>query len=110
MCVSSGYKPDPHAFLFTLTNASGLPAAKAKATIKPGQAVLHYSGSLPTFGDGDLLIGPNAHTEAVSWTKWGHTYPLPPGAADRMFLSGGGNVRHGADWFKLVAVEVFLVE
>jgi hypothetical protein len=69
--VSSVFKPDPHAFIFALTNAAGLPPFKVKATKEPGYAVYHYSGHLTTFGAGDLLIASNSNTEA------GHT---PPGA------------------------------
>ena len=103
VCVSSVYKPDPHAFIFTLTNKAGLPAYKAKAT-KPQYAVYHFSACLPRFGGGpyDLSICSNAHTEAKSGTKWGTSYPLPPGAT-RDFLVGG-------KYFKVEAVEVFLVQ
>jgi hypothetical protein len=81
VCMSSVYKPDPHAFLFTLTNMAGLPPFKAKATKQPGLALIHASDLLPTFGGGnDLRIVSNAHTKAESFTKWGMAYPLPPGA------------------------------
>ena len=69
VCVSSVSKPDPHAFLFTLTNKAGLPAYKAKATKQPQYAVYHSSGWLPAFGGPDLVISSNAHTEAKSFTN-----------------------------------------
>ena len=103
VCVSSVYKPDTHAFLFTLTNKAGLPAYKAKATKRPQYAVYHHPYCLPTFGyGGDLLISSNAHTAAESGTNWGNTYPLPPGGATRDFLVGG-------ETFLVAALEVFLV-
>ena len=111
VCVSSGYKPDPHAFLFTITNAAGLPPAKVKATKKPDKAVGHDSDLLAAFGVGDLDIEPNAHTEADSYTDWGDAYPLPPGAADKTFLVGGEVVDwRGQPHFKVAALEVFRVQ
>ena len=108
VCVSSAFKPDPHAFLFTITNAAGLPPAKVKATKRPDIAVFHSSGRLAAFGD--LYIWPNAHTEADSFTHWGDAYPLPPGAADNTFLVGGEEVnKYGHPVFKVAALEVFLV-
>jgi hypothetical protein len=110
VCVSSGHKPDRHAFLFTLTNAAGLPPAKVKATVMPHKAVLHSSLRLAAFGGGDLSIKPNAHTEAVSFIDWGNAYPLPPGAADKTFLVGGEVVtQYGFPAFKVAALEVLRV-
>ena len=83
VCVSSGHKPDPRAFLFTLTNAAGLPPAKVKATKEADCAVRHDGLSLASFGLHDLDIEPNTHTKAKSFACWGDedsAYPLPPGA------------------------------
>jgi BTB/POZ domain-containing protein KCTD9 len=102
VCVSSVHMPDPHAFIYTLTNNAGLPAYKAKATKQLQYAVWHNSGRLLFGYAGDLAICSNAHTAAGSYTEWGSTYPLPPGAT-RDFLVGGRN-------FKVAALEVFLVQ
>ena len=111
VCVSSVWKPDPHAFLFTMSNAAGLPPAKVKATEDSDIAVCHDSGRLAVFGVGDLTIRPNSHTKAESFTDWGFAYPLPPGAADNTFLVGGEEVnKYGHPVFKVAALEVFRVQ
>jgi hypothetical protein len=120
VCVSSVYKPDAHAFLFSLTNAAGVPPAKAKATHTIGyvpaggryfdKAMIHNKDFLPFFGECDLIIGDDAHLGANSSTRWGSTYPLARGAADNTFLVGGGDMRNGSAFFKVAALEVFLVQ
>jgi hypothetical protein len=106
VCVFTVYKHDRHAFLFSVTNAAGLPPTKVKAK-RPKHAVTHSSGRLAAFGD--LSIKPKAHTEAVAYTLWGKTYPLPPGAADNTFLVGGKIRFSGYPAFKVAALEVFLI-
>jgi hypothetical protein len=87
------HQPDPQAFLFSLTNAAGLPRFKVKAERAPQFAVNHRSNRFAVFGNRDLYIHSNAHSGAVSYTNWGSAtgaYPLPPGAADKTFLVGDG--------------------
>jgi hypothetical protein len=110
VCVSSGWKRDTHAFIFTITNAAGLPPTKVKATKRPADAVRHDSDYLAMFGYSDLSIKPNTHTKAESYTNWGIAYPLPPGAADNTFLVGGEVTRVGRPHFKVAALEVFRVQ
>ena len=88
------YSRAPGSFLFCLT-AAAAGVAPAKMRLKDQQndrAVYHGASFGPIFGGGhDLLLRDNCNGNTNSRHTIGHTYALPPGAADYNFLTGGGN-------------------
>ena len=69
----SGHKPDPNAFLFSLTNNENEPS---KMKINPGKNVFYCDPSYgPTFGNGhDIHISSNANTSNGSYSNLGSSY------------------------------------
>ena len=103
---SSGkWKPDPHAFLFSLTNKDKQPC---KMKIYPNQhqyAIRCYAGFGPTFGDGkDIYVASNSNTNTISYSNLGDTYTHPKYAKgtyqSKSFLAGSFQ-------FQLSEIEVY---
>ena len=89
----SGYKFDPNAFLFSLTNKHKKPC-KMKINRKENRCAIYcYSGYGPTFGGGhDIYVKDNANTTSGSYSRLGSTYKHSQFAAGtneaKSFLAG----------------------
>ena len=103
---SSQHKPDPNAFLFSLTNKD---YKLCKIKIQPGQNAIYCPSSFgPTFGGGsDIYITSNSNTTNRSYSNLGTSYRHPQYAQGtneaQSFLAGSYN-------FLLSEIEVYQKE
>ena len=74
-----GWISSDEAFLFSLRNRVGRAVKMAVKQRKQREAMDSWSGDGPGFGDGDLHISDNCHTNTRSWSDPGYTYQLPAG-------------------------------
>ena len=105
--LGNTYKQSNSSFLFSLRNKDNL--AAFIANIKQGQeqyAICSNSGYGPSFGRGrDLRICDNPHVNQFSFSRFGHTYQLPPGYVYRS--EQAKNLLAGQYQFKTTEIEVF---
>ena len=102
------YKPDPHAFLFSLTNKDNKPCKMRIDPMRNGTAIHCCSVYGPIFGgnnDGhDIFISSNANKTMYSYSNLGSTYKHPQYAFGtneaQSFLAGSYN-------FLLSEIEVY---
>jgi hypothetical protein len=104
----SEWKPDPYAFIFSLTNKDDKPIKLKSNPYFPQNAIYCDSEYGPCFGGGhDLCIANNANTTMDSYSRLGSDYIHPHYAAEsnevETFLAGSIN-------FQLVEIEVYLKE
>ena len=99
---SSGWKIDPKAFLFSLTNKDNQPSKMRQ--INTTKSIFCNSGYGPTFGSGyDICICNNANTRAGSYSKLGVSYQHPQPEQGHSYLAG-------SDEFQLTEIEVYQKE
>ena len=98
-------KRDPNAFLFSLSNPSGLNSTKMSLLPeKMDQAILCCSNYGPTFGTGpDLRIANNPNNSNACSAHLSNSYQLPAGQKATTFFTGG-------ETFSLTELEVFSFE
>ena len=103
--LTAEYKRDPKAFLFSLSNPSGLNSTKMSLlSEKMDQAIHCCSNYGPTFGTGpDLRIANNPNTNTTCSARLSNTYQLPAGQKANTFFTG-------AETFNLTELEVFSFE
>lgn len=99
------YKRDPKAFLFSLSNPSGLNSTKL--SVLPGkmdQAINCCSNYGPAFGAApDFWIGNNPNSNNACSARLSTCYQIPAGQKANTFFTG-------ADTFNLTELEVFSFE
>jgi hypothetical protein len=96
-----GYKSDPNAFLFSLTNKDNQPS-KMRQIITNESIICHPSCG-PTFGGGhDLHICDSANTTAGSYSMLGYSYQNPQPSQGHSYLAG-------SDEFQLSEFEVYQI-
>ena len=98
---SSGYKSDPNAFLFSLTNRDNKPSKMRQ--INTTCSIYCDSGYGPTFGINDIYVCDNANTTAGSYSKLGSYYQHPQPDQGQSYLAGSYN-------FQLSEIEVYQKE
>ena len=97
----SGYRSDPSAFLFSLTNKDNRPC-KIRQT-NTNYSFCCNSAFGPTFGYPDLHICDLADTTAGSYSKLGFSYQHPQPDQGNSYLAG-------SEYFQLSEIEVFKKE
>ena len=102
------WKPDPYAFIFSLTNKDNQPLKIKSNPYYPQDAIYCDSEFGPTFGGGyDLCIANNANTTMDSHSRLGSDYIHPHYEAEtneaETFLAGSIN-------FQLDEIEVYQKE
>jgi hypothetical protein len=96
---SGGWKSDPNAFLFSLTNKDNQPCKMRQ--INTNYSIVCFSDYGPTFGSShDLFICNSANTTASSHSILGNTYEHPK-------PSQGDSYLVGSDEFLLSEIEVY---
>jgi hypothetical protein len=96
---SSGWKSDPNAFLFSLTNKDNKPCKMRQ--INTAQSIYCGSGYGPTFGGGhDIFICNAANTIAGSTSNLGQSYQHPQPSQGQSYLAGSFQ-------FQLSEIEVY---
>ncbi len=96
---SSGqYKPDPNAFLFSLTNKDNQPCKMRQ--IKTTNSIYCVSNYGPTFGLNDIYICNAANTTAGNTSNLGSAYQHPQPNQGQIFLAG-------TNPFQLIEIEVY---
>jgi len=96
---SGGYKSDPNAFLFSLTNKNNQP--RKMRQIRTSVPVICQSCYGPTFGGGhDLFICDYAKRLAGSYSKLGNSYQHPQPSQGPSYLAGSAE-------FQLSDIEVY---
>ncbi|KAK2569435.1 BTB/POZ domain-containing protein KCTD21 [Acropora cervicornis] len=102
---TADYKRDPNAFLFSLSNPSGLNSTKMSLLPeKMDQAIHCCSNYGPTFGAGpDLRIANNPNSNSACSARLSNCYQLPAGQKANTFFTG-------AETFNLTELEVFSFE
>jgi hypothetical protein len=98
---SSGWKSDPNAFLFSLTNKDNQPCKIRQ--IKTSCSIYCHSGVGPIFGNNDITIYNNANTTACSISNLGQSYQHPQPSQGQLFLAGSHP-------FQLSEIEVYKKE
>jgi hypothetical protein len=102
------YKPDPNAFLFSLTNNDNQPCKMYIDPRQVHQAIYSRSGCGASMGAGhDIYIADNANTSNESYSNLGFTYSHPVYYEEtneaETFLAGSYH-------FKLSEIEVYRLE
>ncbi len=102
---SNGWKSDPNAFIFSLTNKDNQPLKMKVDLDEHESAIRCYPEYGPTFGGGfDILIVDKANTTMESYSKLGCAYSHPQYAVGtdeaETFLSG-------SQFFQLDEIEVY---
>lgn len=102
---TSGYKCDPNAFLFSLTNWQKQ-SAKIQIRQNYGQAIFCHSTYGPSFGDrgNELVVSQGTDNMRKGWSKLNNCYRL----ANYPQGSDGSNFLAGSTWFEVTEVEVFM--
>jgi len=95
------FKPDPNAFLFSLTNKDNQPCKMRQIHTNRSIFCDYFYG--PTFGGGDIYICDSANTTASSYSKLGNSYQHPQPDQGKSYLAG-------SDEFQLSEIEVFKKE
>jgi hypothetical protein len=96
---SSGWKSDPNAFLFSLTNKDNQP--RKMRQINTTKSIYCHPFLGPTFGGGnDIHICKNANTKEGSFANLGDSYEHPQ-------PSLGGSYLAGSNPFQLSEIEVY---
>jgi hypothetical protein len=99
---SGGFRSDPNAFLFSLTNKNSQPCKMRN--INTTCSILCHSEYGPTFGAShDLHICNNANTTASCHSKLGRSYQHPQPSQGDLYLPGSLQ-------FKLSEIEVYQKE
>ena len=104
---NSGYKTDPNAFLFSLTNKDNLPCKMNIDTNKYYSAIICNSDFGPIFGVGDIQILSHANKSKSSFSNLGNTYK-------HLKYEKRTNEAHsflaGSKYFQLSEIEVYQKE
>jgi hypothetical protein len=96
---SSGWKSDPNAFLFSLTNRDNQPCKMKQ--INTTYSINCHSGYGSTFGGGhDICICNNANITTGSWSNLGNSYEHPQPNQGQSYLAGSHQ-------FQLSEIEVY---
>jgi hypothetical protein len=96
---SSGWKSDPNAFLFSLTNRDNQPCKMKQINIT--NSIYCHSGYGSTFGRGhDIYIANNANTTAGSYSNLGNAYQHPQPNQGYSYLAGSNH-------FQLSEIEIY---
>ncbi len=99
---SSGWKSDPNAFLFSLTNKDNHPCKMRQ--ISTNKSIFCYSIYGPIFGGGyDICICNYANTKAGSFSILGVSYQHPRPSQGHSYLAGSYQ-------FQLSEIEVYQKE
>ncbi len=98
---SGGFKSDPNAFLFSLTNKDSQPCKMKQ--IDTNQSIYCFSDYGPIFGDNDFYICDFANTTADSGSDLGNSYQHPQPNQGQSFLAG-------SSLFQLSEIEVYKKE
>ena len=99
---SSGWKIDPNAFLFSLTNKDNKPFKMRQNNANC--SIVCRSDHGPTFGSGyDICICNNSNTTTGSYSNLGNSYQHPQPSQGASFLAGSHQ-------FHLSEIEVFYKE
>jgi len=93
------WKLDPGAWLFTLTNVYGIPAAKFPVTNEK-QAILGYPTYGPTFGAHDIYISDKSNIHGNSHTQFPNAYRDSTGKGRTLFT--------GMPTFLTSDIEIFI--
>lgn len=103
--LTAEHKRDPNAFLFSLSNPSGLNSTKMSLLPeKMDQAIYCSINYGPTFGTGhDLRIANNPNTMNSCSARLSNCYQIPAGQKATSFFTGG-------ETFHLTELEVFSFE
>ena len=97
-----GFKSDPCAFLFSLTNKDNQPCKMRQ--INTNKSILCCSSYGPTFGGGyDIYVCDSANTTPGSYSNLGHSYQHPQPSHGYSYLAG-------TNQFKLSEIEVYKKE
>ena len=98
----SGYKSDPNAFLFSLTNKDNQPSKMRQ--INTTKSILCHSAYGPIFGiGGDIYICNLANKTSASFSNLGRSYQHPQPTQGHSYLAG-------AEYFQFSEIEVFQKE
>ena len=95
------------AFIYSLTNNNGSghavynPVKLRVNTDKYNKAVIWCDSNGPTFGLWDISISNNAASNQDSYTRCGHSFPLPPG-----YSLSGSNCRFYAGSYKFTPTDI----
>jgi hypothetical protein len=82
---SGGWKSDPNAFLFSLTNKDNQPCKMRQ--INTNESIICHPSCGPTFGGGhDLHICDSANTTVGSYSMLGYSYQNPQPSQGQSFL------------------------
>jgi hypothetical protein len=99
---SSGFRSDPNAFLFSLTNKDNQPTKMRQ--INTAYSIYCDPTYGPTFGGGhDIRICDNANVRAACYSKLGHSFEHPQPSQGDSYLAGSNP-------FQLSEIEVFKKE
>ena len=105
---SSGWKSDPNAFLFSLTNKDNQPAKMKVDSNEHQYAICCDSDYGPIFGVGpDIIIANNANTTMDSYSNLGDSYKHPQYGWG---TNGANTFLAGSKSFQLDEIEVFQKE
>ncbi len=96
------FKPDPNAFLFSLTNKDNQPS-KMRQKSNTTHSILGHSACGPIFGGYDLHICDYANTTVGSYSKLGNSFQHPQPTQGESYLAGSFQ-------FQLSEIEVFKKE
>jgi hypothetical protein len=100
---SSGFKSDPNAFLFSLTNRDSQPC-KIRQKRNKNYSIYCQSSYGPTFGGGkDIYVCSYANAEEACYSKLGNSYQHPQPNQGQSYLAGSYE-------FKLSEIEVYQKE
>jgi hypothetical protein len=98
---SGGFKSDPNAFLFSLTNKDNQPCKMKQ--IDTNQSIYCFSDYGPIFGDNDFYICDLANTTVDSGSELGNSYQHPQPSQGESYLAGSHP-------FQLREIEVYQKE
>jgi len=98
---SGGFKSDPNAFLFSLTNKDNKPCKMKQ--IDTNQSIFFRSDYGPIFGNSDFYISDFANTTMDSGSHLGRSYQHPQPSQGNSYLAGSYK-------FQLSEIEVYQKE
>jgi hypothetical protein len=98
----NAYKPDPNAFLFSLTNKDNQPSKMRQ--IETMHSIYFHTGYGPTFGgSNDIWLCDPVNSTARCYSKLGFSYQHPQPSQGKSYLAG-------SDEFQLSEFEVYQKE
>ena len=103
---SSGYKNDPNAFIFSVSNPDNKQAVFTVKRLSGNNAIYCWSTNGPTFGAGhDIYVADNSDLETTSYSNLGQSYLL-----NGMDIRLGKHFLVGSRYFLVNEIEVFKQE